>query len=99
MWSLRVFVAKKPGERRRLVTLLSWSRLAHFVRGCVTFLARWLGLPDQTTSLYVSLMTLTRYGQVIASVGGFAFLSFGVVLAVLRENSRSLGHGVRPDDT
>jgi hypothetical protein len=47
----------------------------------VTFLAGWLGLPDQTTSLYVSLMTLTRYGQVIASVGGFAFLSFGVVLA------------------
>jgi proton glutamate symport protein len=26
-------------------------------------------------------MTLTRYGQVIASVAGFAFLSFGVVLA------------------
>ena len=47
----------------------------------VTFLARWLDLPDQTTSLYVSLMTLTRYGQVIASVAGFAFLSFGVVLA------------------
>jgi proton glutamate symport protein len=47
----------------------------------VTFLAQWLGLPDQTTSLYVSLMTLTRYGQVIASVAGFAFLSFGVVLA------------------
>jgi len=47
----------------------------------VTFLSQWLGLPDQTTSLYVSLMTLTRYGQVIASVAGFAFLSFGVVLA------------------
>jgi proton glutamate symport protein len=26
-------------------------------------------------------MTLTRYGQVVASVAGFAFLSFGVVLA------------------
>jgi hypothetical protein len=47
----------------------------------VTFLARWLDLPEQTTSLYVSLMTLTRYGQVVASVAGFAFLSFGVVLA------------------
>jgi proton glutamate symport protein len=47
----------------------------------VTFLARWLDLPAQTTTLYVSLMTLTRYGQVIASVAGFAFLSFGVVLA------------------
>ncbi len=47
----------------------------------VTFLAGWLSLPHQTTSLYVSLMTLTRYGQVIASASGFAFLSFGVVLA------------------
>jgi proton glutamate symport protein len=47
----------------------------------VSFLSQWLGLPNQTTSLYVSLMTLTRYGQVIASVAGFAFLSFGVVLA------------------
>ena len=37
--------------------------------------------PIKRRSLYVSLMTLTRYGQVIASASGFAFLSFGVVLA------------------
>ena len=63
------------------VTLLSCVGSPTSSVDAVTFLAQWLGLPDQTTSLYVSLMTLTRYGQVIASVGGFAFLSFGVVLA------------------
>ena len=64
-----------------VVTLLSCVGSPTSSVDAVTFLARWLGLPDQTTSLYVSLMTLTRYGQVIASVAGFAFLSFGVVLA------------------
>jgi proton glutamate symport protein len=64
-----------------VVTLLSCVGSPTSSVDAVSFLARWLGLPDQTTSLYVSLMTLTRYGQVIASVAGFAFLSFGVVLA------------------
>jgi hypothetical protein len=64
-----------------VVTLLSCAGSPTSSVDAVSFLARWLGLPDQTTSLYVSLMTLTRYGQVIASVAGFAFLSFGVVLA------------------
>ena len=64
-----------------VVTLLSCVGSPTSSVDAVTFLAQWLGLPDQTTSLYVSLMTLTRYGQVIASVGGFAFLSFGIVLA------------------
>jgi Na+/H+-dicarboxylate symporter/ABC-type amino acid transport substrate-binding protein len=47
----------------------------------VTFLSAWLGLPDSTTAFYVGLMALTRYGQVIVSVAGFAFLSFAVTLA------------------
>lgn len=64
-----------------LVSLLSCVGSPTSSVDAVTFLSRWLGLPDQTTSLYVSLMTLTRYGQVMASVAGFAFLSFGVVLA------------------
>ena len=64
-----------------VVTLLSCVGSPTSSVDAVTFLAGWLGLPNQTTSLYVSLMTLTRYGQVIASVAGFAFLSFGVVLA------------------
>lgn len=47
----------------------------------VTFLSGWLGLPEGTTAFYVGLMALTRYGQVIVSVAGFAFLSFAVTLA------------------
>ena len=64
-----------------LVSLLSGVGSPTSSVDAVSFLSEWLGLPNQTTSLYVSLMTLTRYGQVIASVAGFAFLSFGVVLA------------------
>lgn len=64
-----------------LVALLSGVGSPTSSVDAVTFLAQWLGLPDQTTPFYVSLMTLTRYGQVLASVSGFAFLSFGVVLA------------------
>ncbi|HEY5813408.1 MAG TPA: cation:dicarboxylase symporter family transporter [Terrimicrobiaceae bacterium] len=64
-----------------LITLFSCVGSPTSSVDAVTFLAQWLGLPDQTPSLYVSLMTLTRYGQVVASVAGFAFLSFGVVLA------------------
>ncbi|MGH8048393.1 MAG: cation:dicarboxylate symporter family transporter, partial [Chthoniobacterales bacterium] len=47
----------------------------------VTFLSAWMGLPADTTAFYVGLMALTRYGQVVASVAGFAFLSFTVVSA------------------
>ncbi len=64
-----------------LVSLLSCVGSPTSSVDAVAFLSQWLGLPNQTTSLYVSLMTLTRYGQVLASVAGFAFLSFGVVLA------------------
>jgi Na+/H+-dicarboxylate symporter/ABC-type amino acid transport substrate-binding protein len=76
-------VVPQPLERWLLpvVTLLSCVGSPTSSVDAVTFLARWLDLPEQTASLYVSLMTLTRYGQVIASVAGFAFLSFGVVLA------------------
>ena len=75
-----------------LISLLSSVGSPTSSVDAVSFLSQWLGLPDQTTSLYVSLMTLTRYGQVIASVAGFAFLSFGVVLCLLWENS----HAVEP---
>jgi len=47
----------------------------------VQFLSAWLGLPATTTTFYVALMALTRYGQVLLSVAGFGFLSFTVVLA------------------
>jgi proton glutamate symport protein len=47
----------------------------------VKFLSNWVGLPDGTTALYVGLMALIRYAQVVVSVAGFAFLNFTVVLA------------------
>jgi proton glutamate symport protein len=64
-----------------LVSLLSGIGSPTSSIDAVDFLSTWLALPPQTTGLYVSLMTLTRYGQVVVSVAGFAFLSFGVVLA------------------
>lgn len=57
----------------------------------VEFLAGWLGLPASTTSFYVGLMALTRYGQVIASVAGFAFLSITVTLAYYGKIRASFG--------
>jgi proton glutamate symport protein len=76
-------VVAEPLQRSLLplVSLLSSVGSPTSSVDAVSFLSQWLGLPNQTTALYVSLMTLTRYGQVIASVAGFAFLSFGVVLA------------------
>lgn len=46
----------------------------------VAFLAEWLGLPTDSTDLYLGLLTVTRYGQVVASVMGFAFVTFLVTL-------------------
>ncbi|STX51063.1 Na /H -dicarboxylate symporter [Legionella busanensis] len=41
----------------------------------VGFLANWTFLPVQTTSLFVELLPITRYGQVLTSVMGMAFIS------------------------
>ncbi|USG60170.1 cation:dicarboxylase symporter family transporter [Sneathiella marina] len=46
----------------------------------VTFLAEWLTFPTEASALYVEMMTLTRYGQVLVSVMGFAFITFLVTL-------------------
>lgn len=46
----------------------------------VAFLAEWLALPEEATGLYVGMMTITRYGQVVASVMGFAFITMLVTL-------------------
>ncbi len=46
----------------------------------VAFLTDWLTFPAEATNLYVGMMTITRYGQVVASVMGFAFISFLVTL-------------------
>ncbi|GAB5377399.1 MAG: cation:dicarboxylase symporter family transporter [Acuticoccus sp.] len=44
----------------------------------VDFLVGWLNLPDPAVGLYAGLFTLTRYGQVVASVMGFAFMAIMV---------------------
>ena len=59
----------------------------------VAFLTSWLGFPDVATGLYVSMMTVTRYGQVLASVMGFAFITLLTTLSYygkLRLNWRRL---------
>lgn len=47
----------------------------------VDFLVGWLNLPDPAVGLYAGLFTVTRYGQVVASVMGFAFMA--VMVAAL----------------
>jgi len=64
-----------------MITLLSCFGTPAASVNAVTFICQSYNLPDSVSELYVELMTLLRYGQVIASVMGFAFLSFTVVLA------------------
>jgi len=63
------------------ITLLSCVGSPTSSVDAVKFLSSWIGLPDSTTAMYVGLMALIRYGQVLVSVAGFAFLNFTVVLA------------------
>jgi ABC-type amino acid transport substrate-binding protein len=49
----------------------------------VSLLSNWLGLPvTNTTNLYIGLLPLIRYTQVLASVMGFAFLSILISFAL-----------------
>ncbi len=63
------------------VTLLSGFGSPTSSIGAVTFLAQWLSLPAETTNLYVGMMAITRYAQVVASVMGFAFVTFLVTMS------------------
>jgi len=56
-------------------TLLSCIGSPSSTVNAVSFLGSWLGFPDSVSSLYVETMTITRYGQVVVSVVGFAFLT------------------------
>jgi len=56
-------------------TLLSCIGSPSSTVNAVSFLGSWLDLPDSVSSLYVETMTITRYGQVVVSVVGFAFLT------------------------
>ena len=62
------------------VTLLSGFGSPSSSVDAVAFLADWLDLPPGATNLYVGMMTITRYGQVVASVMGFAFVTYLVTM-------------------
>ncbi|MEX3009767.1 cation:dicarboxylase symporter family transporter [Hoeflea sp. TYP-13] len=58
------------------VTLMSGIGSPTSSIGAVSFMASWLNMPSETTNLYVETMAITRYAQVLASVAGFAFITF-----------------------
>ena len=63
-----------------LIVLLSGIGSPSSSIDAVAFLTSWLNFPDKATNLYVGMMTITRYGQVVASVMGFAFICILVTL-------------------
>jgi proton glutamate symport protein len=64
-----------------LLTLLSTVGTPVSTVDGVSFLASWLGLPPDAQLLYVELMTLTRYPQVLVSTMGLAFITILVPLS------------------
>ncbi len=64
-----------------LMTLLSCFGTPASSVNAVSFIGASFNLPASVNDLFVELMTVLRYGQVVASVMGYAFLSFTVVLA------------------
>ncbi len=68
-----------------LVTLLSGFGSPSSSVDAVAFLTQWLGFPDDSTNLYVGMMTITRYGQVLVSVMGFAFVTLLVTMTYYRK--------------
>lgn len=63
------------------VTLLSGIGAPTSSISAVSFMADWLGMPAETTNLYVETMAATRYAQVLASVSAFAFVTFLVTFS------------------
>ncbi len=66
-----------------LLTLLSTVGTPVSTVDAVAFMAGWLRLPADTQLLYVEMMTLTRYPQVLVSTMGLAFITILVPLSVL----------------
>ncbi|MGH7850913.1 MAG: cation:dicarboxylate symporter family transporter [Thermodesulfobacteriota bacterium] len=50
----------------------------------ISFMSSWLGFTQNTTDLYVELMTITRYFQVIASTAGIYFITIVVTFAFFK---------------
>ena len=63
-----------------LMTLLSGIGSPSASVDAVAFLAEWVRLPKDTSSLYVETMTVTRYGQVALSVMSFTFVTLSVTM-------------------
>ena len=64
-----------------LLTLLSTVGTPVSTVDAVAFLAGWLGLPADAQLLYVEMMTLTRYPQVLVSTMGLAFITILIPMA------------------
>lgn len=64
-----------------VITLLSCCGTPASSVNALSFMSSAFHLPASGVTLYVELMTITRYAQVTASVMGYASLSFLVVLA------------------
>jgi ABC-type amino acid transport substrate-binding protein len=63
------------------VTLLSGFGSPSSSVDAVAFLTDWLTFPTEATNLYVGMMSVTRYGQVVASVMGYAFVTMLVTMS------------------
>lgn len=66
-----------------LITLFASLGTASLLNA-VIFLSSWLGLPAETSSLYVQLRIMTNFAMVPVSVMGMAFLSILATLAYYR---------------
>ncbi len=64
-----------------ILTLLSTVGTPVSTVDAVAFLANWLGMPAESELLYVEMMTLTRYPQVLVSTMGLAFVTILVPFA------------------
>ena len=63
------------------ITILSTVGTPVSTTDAVGFLAGWLGISSNAQGLYVGLMTLTRYPQVLVSTMGLAFITLLVPLS------------------
>lgn len=64
-----------------IATLLSSIGSPSTVINSAEFLTNWLHLPPETPELYISISPLMRYGQVLASVMGIAFMTIVTTLS------------------
>jgi Na+/H+-dicarboxylate symporter/ABC-type amino acid transport substrate-binding protein len=62
------------------LTVLSCVGTPSTVIGAVAFFSSWLDLPASTTGLWIATSAVTRYGQVMASVGAFGLIASAVPL-------------------